>query len=47
MQNDNEALLSISLAGQGQLVKMFITIEPHYIFSLNYESGFRTEAVFG
>ena len=28
----NEALLSISLAGCGQLVKMLITLEPHGIF---------------
>ena len=36
MQNDDEALLSISLADHGQLVKMFITLEPHGIFSLNF-----------
>ena len=29
MQHDDEALLSISLAGHGQLVKMSITLEPH------------------
>ena len=33
MQNDDEALLSIS---HGQLVKMFITLGPHGIFSLNF-----------
>ena len=32
MQNDDEALLSISLAGRDQLVKMLIT----GIFSLNF-----------
>ena len=36
MQNDDEALLSISVAGRGQLVKMLITIEPHGIFTLNF-----------
>ena len=46
MQNDDEALLSNSLAGHGQLVKMLITIEPHNIFSLNYEGRFSMEAVF-
>ena len=29
MQNGDEASSSISLAGQGQLVKMLITLEPH------------------
>ena len=32
MQNADEALLSIILAGQGLLVKMLITFEPHNIF---------------
>ena len=36
MQNDDDDLLSISLAGHGQLVKMLITFEPHGIFSLNF-----------
>ena len=36
MQNDDEALLSISLAGHGQLVKMLITIEPHGMFTLKF-----------
>ena len=37
MQHDDETLLSISSAGHGKLVKMFITIEPHDgIFSLNF-----------
>ena len=36
MQNDDEALLSISLAFHGQLVKILITLEPHGIFSLNF-----------
>ena len=30
------ALLSISSAGRGQLVKMLITLEPHGIFGTNY-----------
>ena len=36
MQNNDEALLSISLASHGQFVKMLITLEPHGIFSLNF-----------
>ena len=36
LQNDDEALLSISLAGYGQLVKILIALEPHGIFSLNF-----------
>ena len=32
MQNDDKALLSISLAVHGQLVKMLIILEPHSIF---------------
>ena len=28
----DEALLSISMAGRGHLVKMLITLEPHSIF---------------
>ena len=32
MQNDDKALLSISLAVHGQLVKMPIILEPHCIF---------------
>ena len=31
-----EALLSISLARHGQLVKMLITLKPRGIFSLNF-----------
>ena len=31
----NVALLSISPAGRGQLVKMLMTLEPHGIFGLN------------
>ena len=33
MQIDDEALLSISLADHGQLVKMLITLEPHGTFA--------------
>ena len=33
LQNDDEALLSISLAGHGLLVNMLITLEPHGIVS--------------
>ena len=33
----NEALLSISPAGRGQLVQMLITLEPHGIFGSNFE----------
>ena len=37
MQNDDEAMQSISLAGCGKLVKMPITFfEPHCIYSLNF-----------
>ena len=36
MQNDDIALLSVSLTGHGQLVKMLITLESHGIFSLNF-----------
>ena len=36
MQNSDEAWLSISLAGRGQLVKLLITLEPHGIFLLNF-----------
>ena len=36
MQNNDDALLSISLAGHGQLLKMLITLEPHGVFSLNF-----------
>ena len=32
MQNSGEGLPSIILAGQGILVKMLITLEPHGIF---------------
>ena len=35
MQIDDEAALSISLAGHGQLVEMSITLESHGVFSLN------------
>ena len=31
----DEALLSISLAGRGQLVKMLTTLEPHSILGSN------------
>ena len=33
----DEALLSISLANCGQLMKMLITLEPHGIFGSNYK----------
>ena len=36
MQNGDEALPNISPAGRGQLVKMFITLEPHVMFSSNF-----------
>ena len=36
MQNDDEALLSISQACHGQVLKMLLTLEPHGIFSLNF-----------
>ena len=36
MLNDDEALLSISLARHCNLVNMLITLEPHRIFSLNF-----------
>ena len=32
MQNSDEALPSIILAGQGLLLKMLITLEPHHTF---------------
>ena len=32
----DEALLSISPAGRGQLVRMIITLEPHCIFETNF-----------
>ena len=32
----DEALLSISPAGRGQLVKMLTTLEPHGIFGSNF-----------
>ena len=32
----DEGLLSIISAGSAQLVKMFITLEPHYIFVSNF-----------
>ena len=32
MQNGDEAMPSINLAGRGLLVKMIITLEPHHIF---------------
>ena len=32
MQNGDAALQSIIFAGQGILVKMLITLEPHHIF---------------
>ena len=35
LQNGDEASLSISPAGRGQLVKMLITLEPHDIFLSN------------
>ena len=40
MLNDDEALLSVSLAGHGQLVKMLITLDPHGIFSSNIKVVF-------
>ena len=36
MQNDDKALLNISLAVYGHLVKILITLEPDGVFSLNY-----------
>ena len=36
MQNGDEALSSIILAGQGILVKMLITLEPHLNFAYEY-----------
>ena len=36
MLKDDKALLGISLASHGQLVKMLITLEPHGIFSFNF-----------
>ena len=35
MQNEDETLLSISLASHSQLVNMLIALEPHGIFSLS------------
>ena len=35
-----EALLSISPAGRGQLVKMLISLEPHSIFGSNFAYAF-------
>ena len=32
----DEALLSIGMAGRGQLVKMLIALEPHGIFGSNW-----------
>ena len=32
MQNGDEAVRSIILAGRGLLVKMLIILEPHHIF---------------
>ena len=40
------ALLSISLAGHGQLVKMLITLEPHGLFSFHF-AYLHFKAVFG
>ena len=37
MQNGDEAALSINLAGRAILVKMLITLEPHGIFSPNFD----------
>ena len=36
LQNDDKALLSISLTIRGQLVEMLIVLESHGIFSLNF-----------
>ena len=36
MQNGDEALPIIILAGHGLLVKMLITLEPHHIFESNF-----------
>ena len=36
----DEALLSISPAGRGQLVKMLTTLEPHSIFGSNFAYAF-------
>ena len=47
MQNDDEALLSISLASHGQLVKMLITLESHAILSLNFSYLYTFKAAFG
>ena len=38
MQNGDEALPSIILAGRVLLVKMLITLEPHDIFASNFET---------
>ena len=47
MKNADIALLNISLAGHGQLVKMLRTLEPHGIFALNlaYLYTFRLTSV--
>ena len=47
MQNDDEALLSVSLARNNQLVKMPIALEPHGIFSLNLCLLLHFKVVFG
>ena len=36
MQNDDVALLSISLAGYGQLVKMLMALSPHGIYFIKF-----------
>ena len=38
----DEALLSISPAGRGQIVKILITLEPHGIFGSNFSYLFST-----
>ena len=47
MQIDGEAVLSISLAGHGQLVKMFTTLEPRSVFSLDFAYLYILRVVFG
>ena len=47
MQNDDEALLKISLAGHDQLVKMPITLEPLGICSLKVCLLIHFKGVFG
>ena len=37
MKKGDEASPSIILAGRALLVKMLITLEPHYAFGSNYE----------